>query len=272
MIRRDVALALVALAFVAGPLAVPHAAAAPGADCVANPTMPACIRIDAPVVEPNGWGLPGWLDTTPTVPATYPNGDAASDSMVDDVAPFYPRNCGINTVDAGGETVQTLECYPDEDAEPQAIIDWATAMASEYQRLTLTPSPIHYQPAGDWALVNMDFIVYTDSSDQILSTALFGVNIEVRSTPVHYNWDFGDGSALATSDAGAPYPNHTVSHVYSSASDGLAVSLTTSWQGEFRVEGTDAWIPIAGLANTSSSTGPIEIVAMDVNLVPNEGA
>src|SRR5690606_27483777 len=136
-------------------------------------------------------------------------------------------------------------------------------------RLTLTPSQINYQPEGDWALVNMDFIAFTDPTQQTLTTQLFGVDITVRSTPVHYQWDFGDGATLATSDPGTAYPNHTLSHVYTQASDGITLTLTTSWRGEFQIAGTNTWIPIAGLATTTSTTAPIEIVTMDVHLVPN---
>lgn len=228
-----------------------------------------CLEYLKVAAEDDGWGLGSQMgDEASSVPANYDSGDAPDDSMIDDLAERYPRNCAINTVDEDGEVTETLECYPD-DVEPQAIVDWVATMATQYQRLTLTPSTISYQPNGDWALVNMDFIVYTDPSPQTLTTELFGVEIAVRSTPVHYEWDFGDGATLSTSDAGSAYPDHTVTHVYSQASDGVVVNLTTSWRGEFQIAGSDTWIPIAGLATTTSSTAPIEIVAMDVHLVPN---
>ncbi|WP_156253594.1 hypothetical protein [Pseudactinotalea terrae] len=142
-------------------------------------------------------------------------------------------------------------------------------VSSEFRTLPLTAPAITYQPEGDWALVNMDFIVYTDADQQLLSTTILGVPVTVRATPVHYSWDFGDGSApLSTTDAGRPYPDHTLAHVYTSAAESVQVSLTTSWQGELQINGAGPWLPIAGFATTTSSAPAVEIVAMDVNLVP----
>lgn len=168
-----------------------------------------------------------------------------------------------------GDTIndETDLCEPDEDGPTVAEI--AALVTTEFQSLHLTAPPITYQPNGDWALVNMDFIVFTSASAQELDTTILGAPITIRATPVHYSWDFGDGSpALATTDQGRPYPDQTLAHVYSSASDGVTVTLTTSWQGEFRI-GAGAWLPISGFATTTSSTGAIEIVEMDVHLVPN---
>ena len=162
----------------------------------------------------------------------------------------------------GGDLCEDLDDAP-------TVAEIAAMITTEFQSLHLTPPPISYQPEGDWALVNMDFIVFTDAGAQEMDTTILGAPVTIRATPVSYSWDFGDGSGpLVTSDQGSPYPNQTLAHVYSSASDGVVVTLTTSWQGEFRI-GAGAWLPISGFATTSSSTGPIEIVEMDVNLVPN---
>lgn len=146
----------------------------------------------------------------------------------------------------------------------------AALVASEFQSLHLTAPPIMRQPATDWALVNMEFIVMTDAGPQEVDTTILGAPVTIRATPIHYSWDFGDGSApLATTDQGQPYPNQTVSHVYTDVAEAVSVTLTTTWQGEFRI-GDGAWLPITGFATTTSTADPVEIVAVDVNLVPNE--
>ena len=163
-----------------------------------------------------------------------------------------------------------LEDLCESDDGP-TVAEIAAMVTTEFQSLHLAAPPISYQPEGDWALINMDFIVFTDAGAQELDTTILGAPVTIRATPVSYSWDFGDGSGpLVTSDQGSPYPNQTLAHVYSSASEGVVVTLTTSWQGEFRIGG-GAWLPISGFATTSSATDAIEIVAMDVNLVPNEG-
>lgn len=156
-----------------------------------------------------------------------------------------------------------------DDVAVPSVEQIVATMAQQFQTLPLASSGITHQPDGDWAMVNIDFIVMTDPSPQILTTTLLGVDVAVRATPVHYSWDFGDGSpAATTSDPGQPYPGQTVTHVYSSASDAVAVTLTTQWRGELQIGGQGPWLPIAGYATTTDTTAPIEIAAFDVVLVP----
>lgn len=125
-----------------------------------------------------------------------------------------------------------------DDVAVPSVEQIVATMAQQFQTLPLASSGITHQPDGDWAMVNIDFIVMTDPSPQTLTTTLLGVGVAVRATPVHYSWDFGDGSPpKPTSDPGQPYPGQTVTHVYSSASDAVAVTLTTQWRGELQIGG-----------------------------------
>lgn len=60
-----------------------------------------------------------------------------------------------------------------------------------------------------------------------------------------------------------------MAHVYSSAADAVEISLTTTWQGSFRINGTGPWLPVSGYATTTATAPAVEIVAMEVHLVPN---
>lgn len=183
---------------------------------------------------------------------------------------------------ASGDRTAFSPMCDDESGCPQAITDAAEedddltpadveAMIVEaFQSLPVAPSPISYQPDGDWAAVNMDFIVYTDTTAQTLGTSILGVPLTFTLQPTHWTWDFGDGSPpLPTSQPGAPYPNQTVAHTYSSASDGVTVTLTTLWSGTFTIADDPTSYPVNGFVTTTNTTGPIEIVAFDVRLVPN---
>ncbi|HEY3544821.1 MAG TPA: PKD domain-containing protein [Propionicimonas sp.] len=128
-----------------------------------------------------------------------------------------------------------------------------TLTAADFQRLPLTPSGPSYQPADGRGLVNMPLIVFTDASVQQLQTVVLGVPVTVRATPVSFAWDFGDGSnPLVTTDPGAPYPHQTVTHTYVTAGS-YSVSLSTTWRGEFQVNGQGPWLPVVGTARTTST-------------------
>ncbi|MFD1504702.1 zinc transporter [Georgenia yuyongxinii] len=132
--------------------------------------------------------------------------------------------------------------------------------ASDIQRLLISPGGLTVQPSQGWVLVNIETIVWTEATDQTLSTVVLDTPVDVRVTPVDFTWDFGDGSApIRTTDPGAPFPDHTVSHAYAKATGGAHVTLSTRWAGEFQVAGSGVWQPVLGLATTTESSTPFEV-------------
>ncbi|PYG00434.1 PKD domain-containing protein [Georgenia satyanarayanai] len=130
----------------------------------------------------------------------------------------------------------------------------------DVQSLLVDSGSLEIQPDQAWVLVGTDTVVMTDAAEHVLGTRVLDLDIDVRVTPVLFTWDFGDGSApLTGTDPGAPWPNHTVSHVYSDPGT-VRISLRTEWDADFRVEGTSTWIPVAGRAVTETQSEPIEVV------------
>jgi hypothetical protein len=60
---------------------------------------------------------------------------------------------------------------------------------------------------------------------------LIGETIDVVLRP-SYLWSFGDGSFLATTDPGGPFPEGKITHIYSQPGI-YPVLLTTTWNGSF---------------------------------------
>jgi hypothetical protein len=130
----------------------------------------------------------------------------------------------------------------------------------DVQSLLVNSGNLEIQPDQSWVLVGTDTIAMTDASEHVLSTQVLDLDIDVRVTPVQFTWDFGDGSApLTGTDPGAPWPDHTVSHVYREPGV-VTILLRTEWDADFRVEGTSTWIPVAGRAVTETASEPIEVV------------
>ena len=142
--------------------------------------------------------------------------------------------------------------------------------AEEFRRLPVAPSIPQYQPANGRGLVNMDLIVYTDPAPQVLSTTVLGVPVTVRATPAQFSWEFGDGSApLMTTDPGAPYPHYSVAHPFRRAGT-YEVQLTTTWRGEYQLNGEGAWYPVAGTVTTSSAPFSETVVEARSRLVADD--
>lgn len=161
-----------------------------------------------------------------------------------------------------GEWAPWLERDDGDDAEDveEQPAELLVFTREDVQSLLVNSGSLEVQPDQSWVLVGTDTVVMTDASEHVLGTTVLDLDIDVRVTPVLFTWDFGDGSApLTGTDPGAPWPNHTVSHVYSDPGT-VTISLRTEWDADFRVEGTSTWIPVAGRAVTETQSEPIEVV------------
>ena len=149
-------------------------------------------------------------------------------------------------------------------ADPQAAVFLSVG---DFRSLPLSASVASYQPATGTGLVNMELIVFTDPAPQVLQTTVLGTPVTVQATPTGFSWDFGDGSEpLVTTDPGAPYPQFRVFHVYREPGDYL-VELTTTWSGQFQVNGQGPWYPVTGTAQTTSPPYPETVVEARSRLV-----
>ncbi|WP_430594725.1 hypothetical protein [Isoptericola sp. QY 916] len=146
-------------------------------------------------------------------------------------------------------------------------------------------------------VVNVHYPAYTTAAPQDRTVTLLGVPVVLRAEPTEYAWDFDDpysstGSTLTTTSPGRPWhegdatPDESwVGHTYSQLGtpgenagtavddkgnvyrDGVTVSLTTTWQGRFRVQGTSDWTDIPGSISTTSTTGPTTVTEARTRLV-----
>ncbi|WP_163276040.1 hypothetical protein [Cellulomonas iranensis] len=135
---------------------------------------------------------------------------------------------------------------------PDAAVPVLTA--EDFRRLPLPAPTLHVQPDGDWVLVNVETIVYTDPTPVTLTTDLLGYEVTVEATPREFTYDWGDGHSTTTRDAGRPYPALDVVHRYERPGR-VAITLTTQWSGRYRVAGDPQWRDVTGTAQTSV-TGP----------------
>lgn len=165
------------------------------------------------------------------------------------------------------EEAEDEDAPAEEESEPVII----TVTRSDFAELPLDLPTVHLQPERDWFLVNMDTLVYTDGAPQMLETTVLDVPVRVRATPVEFSWDFGDGSSpLVTTEAGAPWPAKDIAHVYQREAENVAITLTTTWSGEFQVAGQGPWIPIAGTTTTQSQSAPFRIETAETRLVADD--
>ncbi|WP_199522066.1 hypothetical protein [Geodermatophilus marinus] len=119
-----------------------------------------------------------------------------------------------------------------------------------FQTLPLPELVTQQQPPGD-ALVGLPVIFYTDSpTTQTFTVDIRGFTVDIVATASAFAWHTGDGTVLTSTDPGAPYPAHTVTHDYAGGS--YTASLTTTWSGTFSVDGGAS----ADVPGTTTTDGP----------------
>ncbi len=119
-----------------------------------------------------------------------------------------------------------------------------------FQELPLPQLTTRQQPPGD-GLVGLPVIFFTDSpTEQAFTVDIRGFTVDIAATATTFTWHTGDGTQLTSTDPGAPYPDHTVSHEYASGS--YTAWVTTTWSATFSVEG-GASVPVPG---TTTTEGP----------------
>ena len=119
-----------------------------------------------------------------------------------------------------------------------------------FKELPLPKLTTKQQPPGN-ALTGLPVIFFTDSpTTQNFTVNIRGFTVVIAATATGYTWHTGDGSDLTSTDPGAPYPNQTVTHDYTSGT--YTASLTTTWSATFTVDGGAS----AAVPGTTTTDGP----------------
>lgn len=174
--------------------------------------------------------------------------------------------------------------------------DIAAQARREFRSMRIS-APVATLQGNPPMVVNVHYPAYTTATPQDRGVTLLGVPVVIRAEPAEFTWNFDDpfspgGGTLTTTSPGRawhdgdPTPDASwVGHTYSllgapgtdagTAVDdhgnvyrsGVAVSLTTTWQGRFRVQGTSTWTDIPGTISTTSTTEPTTVTEARTRLV-----
>lgn len=138
--------------------------------------------------------------------------------------------------------------------------DLLAAIEREWTQLRPAPSTIELQPNTGWVIANVPTVAMAEDAPRLHATTLLGAGVEIRATPSGYVWNWGDGAQTSTTDPGRPHPHATLTHTYPHASGNATVGLTTTWTGEYRVNG-GPWIDFS--STISSDADPVVLTVHD---------
>jgi hypothetical protein len=147
----------------------------------------------------------------------------------------------VQTAISLGNNPFTFCDIPPEDAEELVT---PGLVAAALARLPLPPSDLQVQPANGRTLVNFETNFYTDAAPFDRTVTLLGQRVDLHIVPSGFGWRFGDGEALTTADAGAPYPDLRITHSYQ-RKGGVTPAVDTTYTATYRVNG-GPWADVPG--------------------------
>jgi hypothetical protein len=198
-------------------------------------------------------------------PSDFSTCPSAPDRVIEDLV-FEKRRL-VMTSDTGART--TIDGFDPGDSAPGTPVGpWLPGVRACVDITALNPPPspdevfryfqtlplpqlgTRQQPPGN-GLVGLPVIFFTDSpTTQNFTVNIRGFTVDIIAGATGFTWHTGDGTDLASTDPGAPYPNQTVTHDYRSGT--YTAYLTTTWGGTFSIDG-GASVAVPG---TTTTDGP----------------
>ena len=130
------------------------------------------------------------------------------------------------------------------------------------------------QPPGGETLVNLPTILSTSAERHQIPVRLERVNIDVllEVWPSRFVWHHGDDTSQETTDPGKAWTegadlSDLITHTYAKTSEGLDLSVDTTWSAQFRVVGQPNWRPVDGTVTIDGAPVTVAVLEAKPQLV-----
>lgn len=145
--------------------------------------------------------------------------------------------------------------------------DFALEVAQAWDQMPIAPHQITLQPPTGWVFASVPTIAMVDREPRQITTQLLGRQVLIRALPGTMTWDWGHGTPTVTTDLGNPYPNQTLTHTYAYFEGDVTIHLTSTWSGQYSLDGGATWLPAPGTATTLSTPVPLTVYNPHTHLV-----
>jgi len=170
----------------------------------------------------------------------------------------------------GSGSWSAWEMFRGYHCSPERTFDHHLRLA--WENTPIAPHVITLQPNTGWVFSNVPTIAMVDREPRQLPTTILGRAVLIRANPGAMTWTWGDGTSTITYDRGSPYPNPSLTHTYAYFEGDVVITLTSTWSGEYSLDGGATWRPAPGTARTESTPVPLtvhnphsHVVACDTN-------
>lgn len=163
---------------------------------------------------------------------------------------------------------------PSAETTPTATLDIPAEVLRAFKEVTLPDSTITVQPPGGETLVNLPTILSTSAERHRIPVHLGRVNLDVllEVWPSNFAWHHGDGTNQSTTTPGKPWTEGAdmadlITHTYAKTSEGLDLSVDTTWSAQFKVVDQPDWRPVDGTVTISGAPVTVAVLEAKPQLV-----
>lgn len=156
----------------------------------------------------------------------------------------------------------------------QTTVDIPGEVLNAFKRVALPESTINVQPPGGETLVNLPTILSTSAERHQIPVHLDRVNIDVllEVWPSRFVWHHGDDTSQETTVPGKAWTEEAgladlITHTYAKTSEGLDLSVDTTWSAQFRVVGQPSWRPVDGTVTIDGTPVTVAVLEAKPQLV-----
>ena len=140
-------------------------------------------------------------------------------------------------------------------------------VAVEWARMPITPSGYRLEPATGWAIAELGVNPIADGASQTMDTTILGTPVMIRAVPVSYTWSGDDGTNVTMTSPGTPYADGGTPFSLPKHQHRATLTLTTTWRGEYSINGGASWSDAPGTATTTSASTTLHVYNPHTHLV-----
>ena len=141
-------------------------------------------------------------------------------------------------------------------------------VANVWATMPIAPNTYQVQPATGYAIAELGVNLAVDTNPRTLAVTLMGAPVTIRAVATQYSWSNTDGTSWTSTTPGKTYEQGGEPFTFPrTAEHRTTFTLTTTWRGEYSVDGGAAWRDAPGTATTTSASTTVHVYNPHTHLV-----
>jgi len=125
------------------------------------------------------------------------------------------------------------------------------AIAAAWQQMTIDPSAFVLTPDLGWAIATWGVTPNVDESAQQQNVTVLGFDVLLRATPAGFSWTTDDGTGATNAITSEGPAGEAIT--FARREHRAQLSVTTTWTGDYSLDGGATWTPAPGTATTTTT-------------------